>query len=82
MTLLFSLKSTSTQKPCLEDCMGRATVHINASRRWWEYCMLPTTEDNTQPHSHLQLQLYDCNKKQGKWAILGAPSQMWSEWCA
>lgn len=56
MTLLFSLKSTSTQKPCLEDCMGRAT----------EYCMLPTTEDNTQPHSHLQLQLYDCNKKQGK----------------
>lgn len=72
MTLLFGLKSTSTQKPCLEDCMGRAT----------EYCMLPTTEDNTQPHSHLQLQLYDCNKKQGKWAILGAPSQMWSEWCA
>lgn len=34
MTLLFGLKSTSTQKPCLEDCMGRATVHINASRRW------------------------------------------------
>ena len=39
-------------------------------------------QNNAQPHSHLQLQLYDCNKKHGKWAILGAPSQMWSEWCA
>lgn len=42
----------------------------------------PTTEDNTQPHSHLQLQLYDCNKTHSKGAILGARSQMWSERCA